>query len=302
MAYVEYKFKQHETLLDIALRFNVTIDEIMILNNVPPPFPKYVIDLPEYVIGDGFIKVPYRFNGSQSYEDFYIACERSTGIVYESSSSLLSSIMSARTSILPTGGGGGGSGGWDSSYMIPAPCYIILDYNGEKKLWNFPCYPEQVSDSNQASYTPHSLLGSPEPIQVYQHSGPRTVQVSFNMHSDMVYKLSGISGDIDYIYKLTSAIEACCYPKYGESKISAIKVLLRIGENISIQGIISSVNTTYSGPILDTTGNETRSRIQHPKYAMINLSFGVTEVMGANNNGEIPLNYNYVKQHGGNRI
>ena len=41
MASTVYNFKHYEKLSDIASQYNTTIDEIMRINNVLPPFPVF---------------------------------------------------------------------------------------------------------------------------------------------------------------------------------------------------------------------------------------------------------------------
>ena len=299
MAYVDYNFDSNEKLSDVATQFNTTVDDIMKLNNVQPPFPKYVRDLPTNVIENNVIKLPYVLNGKSTYEDFYNTAQNNVGVTYENTNVLTKSLRINRTNITQA----------KKSVYVPAgvkhtcpDCFITIDYQGSGSgtTWHFPCYPESVSDSNQASYNGISLLGSPEPIQMYSHSGPRSVSVSFTMHSDMCNDVSAsFANDINYIYSLTAAIEGCCYAK--NEGVSAVRVVLTIGKNIHICGIISNVSTTYSGPLLDRTGTANadgsrNSTKNFMRYAVVTLSFSVTEVMG----GGAP-DFNYVTRQGGYR-
>lgn len=100
------------------------------------------------------------------------------------------------------------------------------------------------------------------------------------MHVDMVDNVRDPNSN--YIYRLVAAIESACYPNYGGS-IAATPVTLQVANNIKIRGIISSVNTTYDGPLLDMTDTDIRSienDMIYPKYAMVDVSFSVTEVTG----------------------
>ena len=53
MAYMDYDFQNYEKVADVASEFNTTVDEIMRVNNVTPPYPTYIRDLPKDVIRGG---------------------------------------------------------------------------------------------------------------------------------------------------------------------------------------------------------------------------------------------------------
>ena len=70
MAYVDYKYRPTDKIADVASEFNTTVEEIMRINNVQPPYPMYVAQLPNNVIGNGFLRTPFVTNGHQSFETF----------------------------------------------------------------------------------------------------------------------------------------------------------------------------------------------------------------------------------------
>ena len=57
MASTVYNFKHYERLSDIASQFSTTIDEIMRINNVLPPFPVFVSQLPSRITSSGMLIV-----------------------------------------------------------------------------------------------------------------------------------------------------------------------------------------------------------------------------------------------------
>ena len=253
MASTVYNFKHYERLSDIASQFSTTIDEIMRVNNVLPPFPVFVSQLPNRITSSGMLIVPVNTNGNQTFESYYHTAEESLGIEFINAEKMKEFEVSnlynyANLDYFNWVDMRPGRSGKD--------CYIIVGGTGIA----FPCYPDSVSDSNQASYSSVSILGRSEPFQYYTGSGPRTVSTAFQFHTDMC-------GNVNYVYRIADIIESACYPRYG-SAIAATRCHLHIAGNISITGIISSVNTQYSGPIIDN------------KYAVIDLSFSVTEVTG----------------------
>ena len=274
MAYVAYKYRQGDKLADVASQFNTTIEEIMKVNNIQPPYPTYVQQLPQEVIGNGFLKTPFITNGHQSFETYFNTAMQTLGAEYENSDSLEDFILLNRSEY-------SGIDFFSNQDFRPGrsykDCYISYNLAGTPywSTWGFPCYPESVSDSNSASYSAETILGRSEPFQYYTGSGPRTVNVAFQMHTDMC-------ADVNYVYNLTSLVESFCYPNYNGT-IAATKVLFHCSNNITIQGVITNVGTKYSGPIIDN------------KYAVIDLDFSITEVTGN------PKSRAQIASMGGNR-
>jgi len=308
MAYTDYEYRENDKIADVASQFNTTVEEIMRINNVQPPYPMYVKDLPESVIKHGqgedtkfYLQVPFVTNGQQSFESYNSSSSVNLGMHWNSSQTLQRNMYNNAygyadnntTNIVNPhimGFGQSGIACWISaSHGASRYGNYIRDFSYMDKYtaWYFPCYPDNVSDSNQASYSPTSILGRSEPFQYYTGSGPRTVSVDFTMHSDM---LCPIKNDttyerLNYIYKLVSFIESCCYPNYN-SVIAANRVIFHCTDSIHINGIISNVNTTYEGPILDMVSNNgtfVDGKLQKPKYAIVKVSFSVTEVSMDNN-------------------
>ena len=312
MAYMDYEFRENDKIADVASQFNTTVEEIMRINNINPPFPMYVRDLPENVLSHEtengvnklYLKVPFVTNGQQSFESYNSTSYNNLGTYYSSVQSLQRNMYNnaygnydysetKNVNFHEIGFGKHGIACWiaaSTSGISAAYTLGPYTYNiGNFTAWNFPCYPESVSDSNQASYSSTSILGRSEPFQYYTGSGPRTVSVDFTLHSDMMGAPQTYANDkynsINYIYRLVSFIEACCYPNYG-SAIAANRVIFHCTDSIHISGIITNVSTKYHGPILDmSTANGTYvdGDSQHPKYAMVDISFSITEVSADNN-------------------
>lgn len=285
MASMAYEFRQHEKVADVASQFNTTVDEIMKLNNVQPPYPIYVEDLPPDVIRNNTIELPYVANGRQTFESYYNTAAETLGIEYTDVDNLNEILLSnasdryyaaksfGNIDVRPTG-------------RSVIDCFLHI-HNGVGSTILFPCYPESVSDQNQASYSVINILGRSEPFQNYTGSGPRTVNVKFQMHVDME--------SVDDIYQIASAVESCCYPNYGSAPVP-IKVTFQAGNSVRITGIITSVSTDYSGPILDMDYSEQNDGAMHdPKYAVIDLNFSITEVTGD------PPSHSQIYSKGGRR-
>lgn len=281
MASLAYEFHGGEKVADIASQFNTTIDEIMRVNNVLPPYPQYVENLPPEIIRNGTVQIPYVANGRQTFESYYNTTEETIGLQYNNVENLNETLLENATNRFL------GASAFASRSIKPGRHNIDCYMSTPNGIIYFPCYPESVSDSNQASYSSEAILGRSEPFQYYTGSGPRSVSVKFQMHTDML-------DNIDYVYTVADRVEACCYPRYG-SGVVATRVRLHVANNIDITGIISNVSTDYSGPLLDTTGRTDIDTMDRPRYAVVDLSFSVTEVTGN------PPSYTEISVRGGRR-
>lgn len=272
MASMDYKFTESEKFSDIAEQYGTTVDAIMRLNGITPPYPTYIRDLPVEKVQSfkSIIKVPCVTNGRDSFESYYKRAYDTIGVKYRSADELIriSNELAAKSAV----GSVNLSGHADiTPGRSSKECYITIHRNGYQRTMWFPCYPESVSDSNVANYSAQNILGRSEPFQYYTGSGPRTVNVSFEMHCEMC-------DDINYVYELVDEVQSACYPNYS-SAVAATKVTFHVAHNININGIIPSVDTEFSGPILNTL-IDPYSQTPYPRYAVVKLSFSVIEVTG----------------------
>lgn len=153
-------------------------------------------------------------------------------------------------------------------YMYHTDTFIIL-----------PIFPDSIQDSMGAKFTPTTPLMRSAPIQSYNSSGPRTVQVNLNLHRDMMsqvnYQRSNVVLDIgdDYVDVLVRQIQGAVVPKYNASEkmVNPPMVAMRLGDDIFIKGVISGdIGLTRQLPIININGKD--------KYAQVSLSFTVTEI------------------------
>lgn len=170
------------------------------------------------------------------------------------------------------------------NYLMPDPeCYIFLHHVKNIKgtdgaLILLPSYADSVNDSIQVSFAQSNPLSRSAPIYSYTGSGPRVIQVNFDLHRDMMWQLNykqsnlpinGTDGD-DYVDIMAREIQAAALPTYNvtEKMVNPPLVSLRLGNDIFIKGVVSgSVGVTYGYPILE-----------NKKYAQVKINFSVTEV------------------------
>lgn len=170
------------------------------------------------------------------------------------------------------------------NYLLPDPeCYIFLHHVKNVKGTNgvlilLPSYADDINDSISVSFAQSTPLSRSAPIYSYQNSGPRSIQVHFDLHRDMMWQLnyqqsnmplSSESGD-DYVDVMAREIQAAALPSYSATgkMVNPPLVSLRLGNDIFIKGVVSgSVGVRYSYPILS-----------NKKYAGVGIDFSIVEV------------------------
>lgn len=170
------------------------------------------------------------------------------------------------------------------NYLMPDPeCYIFLHHVKNIKgtdgaLILLPSYSDSVNDTISVSFAQSNPLSRSAPIYSYTGSGPRSIQVNFDLHRDMMWQLNyqqsnlpinNVDGD-DYVDIMAREIQAAALPTYSatEKMVNPPLISLRLGNDIFIKGIVNgSVGVTYGYPIL-----------ANKKYATVKINFTVTEV------------------------
>ena len=151
------------------------------------------------------------------------------------------------------------------------------------KFCVLPDYPETVTDSMTSSFSDTNALARTAPVWSYNHSGPRTINLTLTMHRDMMNDLNrnvsnlkdnvvDFSGN-DYIDTLVKYLQSVSFPRYNEysgrsKSVIPPMVAVRYGNDIFIKGIVNSnVSVTYGKPIL-----------WNKKYAVVTVNFTIYEV------------------------
>ena len=155
-------------------------------------------------------------------------------------------------------------------------CHLPSDLNGTGTYIYLPQWPDQITDKIGSNFNQTNALARSAPVFSYQNSGPRTVDISVQLHRDMMDEanigLSNITPEIgdDYVDTIIKQLQAVALPNYhGESKeVQPPMVAVRFGEDVFIKGVvIGGVSVEYVKPLL--TNN---------KYAICNIAFTVYEV------------------------
>lgn len=171
------------------------------------------------------------------------------------------------------------------NYELPN-CYIYLYHTDEYFI--IPQYPDSLQDSLKSTFASQNALSRTAPVFSYSNSGPRSMQITLNLHRDMMnsYNTKGsnvkinMTGDAgndyvltsitdDYIDILIKKLQAIALPRFKASQksINPPRVAIRFGDEIFIKGIVDGgITVTYELPLLENN-----------KYAMVSIVFNVTE-------------------------
>lgn len=167
------------------------------------------------------------------------------------------------------------------SDLITGDNYIYLfhlpsDTTGEGTYIYLPQWPEQISDSIGSSFGETNALSRSAPVFSYKNSGPRTMQISIELHRDMMDEANKHISNLpledreDYVDGIIKALQAVALPNYhsASKEVEPPMVAVRFGNEIFIKGVVNSgVTIEYKKPLL--TNN---------KYACVNITFTVSEV------------------------
>ena len=153
--------------------------------------------------------------------------------------------------------------------------YIYLFHTDEFVL--IPTYPDSIQDRMQSRFSETNALSRSAPVFSYSNSGPRTVQISLNLHRDMMEAINYNSSnmiiedlDDDYVDTLIKKLQSIALPKYTATSKSVIPpmIAVRFGNEIFIKGVVNdTIAVTYEKPILENN-----------KYAQVTISFNVSEI------------------------
>jgi len=139
-----------------------------------------------------------------------------------------------------------------------------------------PSFIDSVQENHHISWQPTTPLGRSAPIYSFQSAGPRTLQLNFELHRDLMYQINKDVSDAkvalgdDYVDTLIKDLQACVLPDYNgsEKAVNPPVVALRVGSDIFIKGVITSqLGITWKYPLL-TDG----------KYANIGIGFEISEI------------------------
>ena len=165
----------------------------------------------------------------------------------------------------------------NSVHQFEMPDNYIYFYHLDQFIF-LPLYADSVQDSMGVNFEQSTPLSRSAPIYSYKDSGPRVVQVSFDLHRDLMTDLNYQKSNVpigpelndDYVDVLINYIQAAALPVYNATNkmVNPPIVAMRLGRDIFIKGVVTGqVGLTYKFPILE-----------NGKYALVGISFAISEV------------------------
>ncbi len=155
-------------------------------------------------------------------------------------------------------------------------CHLPSDLEGTGTYIYLPQWPDQITDKINSNFATTNALARSAPVFSYQNSGPRTIDISVQLHRDMMDEANiGLSNAVpeigdDYVDTIIKQLQAVALPNYhsASKEVEPPMVAVRFGEDIFIKGVvIGGVSVEYVKPLLTNV-----------KYAVVNISFQISEV------------------------
>ncbi len=164
----------------------------------------------------------------------------------------------------------------DNVYQVPKNYIYISHLDEDYRYWRLPNWPDEFNDSMQSTFATTTALGRSAPVMTYSNSGPRTINITLQIHRDefddmnMDWSNAKLGYGEDYVDNLIRALQSIALPRYNvdNKAVEPPLIALKIGKSLFIKGVVNgAVGVTQSKPIL--VGD---------KYASLQVSFAITEV------------------------
>lgn len=166
------------------------------------------------------------------------------------------------------------------SDLIEQSAYVYIyhlpsDVQGEGTLIYIPQWPDQISDSLGSRFASTNALSRTAPVFSYIESGPREVQISLQLHRDMMdevnFKHCNVKPDDgdDYVDMFIKKLMAVALPNYhtASKEVEPPMVAVKFGDQLFIKGVVDGgITVEYNKPLL--TDN---------KYSLVNIGFKISE-------------------------
>ena len=150
-----------------------------------------------------------------------------------------------------------------------------------------PAYADSVTDNIQANFNSEIPLSRSAPIYSFANSGPRSLQVLFELQREIMYEINyGVStvkpdaGD-DYVDYMIKAVQAAALPEYDMAlkMVNPPVIALKLGDDIFIKGVVvGQVGVTYSLPIIPGVDDRGRKDESKSRYSSVKIGFSVSEI------------------------
>ena len=148
----------------------------------------------------------------------------------------------------------------NNNHFMPEHCFVAVTFNNSKDDGNYfslnlPVYPVDVNNSITTNYSSASMIGRVGSVYAYNSTADKTTSFALHMHRELKVISNPTTNkselkDINKIDAIVALIESAQYPKYTSNGLYPPIVTYRFGDT-QIEGIQTTVNTTWSGPKID---------------------------------------------------
>lgn len=118
--------------------------------------------------------------------------------------------------------------------------YMINHHVGT--VLNFPVYPDEISDTLNATWQDQPITGRSLPITAYTGTSFRMVSFSVLLHREIPCATS--------IETILRHLRASVYPRYQSQGLMPPRTSFRFGD-FYVRGVVTSVSFTWQKPIID---------------------------------------------------
>ena len=126
---------------------------------------------------------------------------------------------------------------------------IDLDRGNSVLTMNLPCYPEEVSNSVEATWNSQSVIGRVGSLNVYTGTSDIQTSFSFDLHREMPVPGGNSATEEVSVDRLIRIIKSGCYPRYGSNTLDPPYTIWKFGD-MFISGRLISVHDTWKLPIV----------------------------------------------------
>lgn len=129
---------------------------------------------------------------------------------------------------------------------VLSECFIVIYHNNMDigKVFQIPCYPEDISESTSADWSPQTPLGRSSPLSSYSNTSFRTFGISMKLHREMC------NGDEEYIDNLLAELRKSVYPEYNSRGLMPPTTIVQFGK-FRAKGYVTSITYNWQKPIID---------------------------------------------------
>lgn len=146
---------------------------------------------------------------------------------------------------------------------VSGECYVKISHKNIMVCEELPCYPDELQESTEASWSEQDIVGRSVPIAAYTGTGYRSISFSFTLHREMYEDDSTILSphidlkehstkivSIDKIDRILTILRRSVYPIYISRGLTPPITTFRFGEFVA-KGYVKSLGYNWKKPIIN---------------------------------------------------